>query len=96
MGCPALPFIDQGGAGITDGRKRKIQRQRRSVEGAGSFFSFEPTLLTWQMVLGIARSVILIGPCSGFVQQVVTSHPTLVGGAARQGAELRPYREQMA
>ena len=23
VGCPALPFIDQGGAGVTDGRKRK-------------------------------------------------------------------------
>ena len=23
VGCPALPFIDQGGAGITDGRKKK-------------------------------------------------------------------------
>ena len=23
VGCPALPFIDQGGAGIIDGRKRK-------------------------------------------------------------------------
>ena len=26
VGCPALPLIDQGGAGITDGRKRKKQR----------------------------------------------------------------------
>jgi len=23
VGHPALPFIDQGGAGVTDGRKRK-------------------------------------------------------------------------
>ena len=23
VGCPALPFIDQGGAGVTDGRQRK-------------------------------------------------------------------------
>ena len=23
VGCPALPFIDQGGVGVTDGRKRK-------------------------------------------------------------------------
>ena len=34
VGCPALPFIDQGGAGIIDGRKKKNQRQRRSFEGA--------------------------------------------------------------
>ena len=26
VGCPALPFIDQGGAGIIDGRKRKNRR----------------------------------------------------------------------
>ena len=26
VGCPALPFIDQGGAGIADGRKSKNQR----------------------------------------------------------------------
>ena len=96
VGCPALPFIDQGGAGITDGRKKKNQRQRRSFEGARSSFSFEPTLLTWQTVLGIARSVILIGPCSGFVQQVVTSHPAPVGGATHQGAESRPYGEHTA
>jgi len=23
VGCPALPFIDEGGAGLTEGRKRK-------------------------------------------------------------------------
>ena len=85
--CPALPFIDQGGVGITDGRKRKNQRWRRSFEGAGSSFSFEPALLTRQTVLGIARSVILIGPFFGFVQQVVTSHPTLMGGAMHQDAD---------
>ena len=26
MGGPTLPFIDQGGAGVTDGRKRKIPK----------------------------------------------------------------------
>ena len=26
VGSPALPFIDQGGAGVTDERKRKIPR----------------------------------------------------------------------
>ena len=46
VGCPALPFIDQGGAGITDGRKRKNQRQRRSFKGAVSSFFFEPVPLT--------------------------------------------------
>ena len=35
-GCHALPFIDQGGAGVTDGRKRKkpkveTVRRRRGV-----------------------------------------------------------------
>ena len=50
-------------------------------------FSLEPTLLTWQTVLGIASSPILIGPCSGFVQQVVASHPTPADGAVCQGAK---------
>ena len=81
VGCLALPFIDQRGARITDRRKKKNQRQRRSFEGAECSFSFEPALLTRQTVPGIARSVILIGPCSGFVQQVVTSHPAPAGGA---------------
>ena len=96
MGCPALPFIDQGGAEITDGRKKKNQRQRRSFEGVGSSFSFELALLARQTVSGIAHSVILIGPCSGFVKQVVTSHPAPAGGATHQGAESRPYGEQTA
>ena len=91
MGCPAFPFIDQGGAEVTDGRKKKNQRPRRYFEGAGSSFSSEPAPLIWQTVPGVARSLILIGPCSGFVQQVVTSHPASAGGAAHHGAELRPY-----
>ena len=58
-----------------------------SFEGAGSSISLEPALLTWQMVPGIACSSIVIGPCSRFVEQVITSHPTPVDGAACQGAE---------
>ena len=73
VGCHALPFIDQGGAGITNKRKRKKQRQSRSFEGVRSSFSFEPVPLTRQTVSGIARLLILIGLYSGFVQQVVTS-----------------------
>ena len=69
------------------GERGKNQRLRRSFEGAGSSFSLEPALLTWQTMPGIARSLILTGPCSGFVQQVVTSHLTLADGAACQGAE---------
>ena len=41
VGCPAFPFIDQGEAGIIDGRKMKNQRQRRSFKDAGSSFSSE-------------------------------------------------------
>ena len=37
VGCPAFPFIDQRGAGVTDGRKKKNQRPRRSFEGARVF-----------------------------------------------------------
>ena len=92
MGFPALPFIDQGGAGIIDGRKKKNQSQRKSFEGVGSSFSFEPALLTWQTVLGIARSMILIGPRSGFVRQVVTSHPAPAKGATDQGVDSQPHR----
>jgi len=69
------------------GERGKNQRLRRSFEGAGSSFSLKSALLTGQTVPGIARSLILIGPCSGFVQQVVTSHPTPTNGAACQGAE---------
>ena len=88
MGCLAFPFIDQGGAGAIDGRKKKNQRPRRSFEGVGSSFSSEPASLTWQTVLGIAHSLILIGSCSGFVQQVVMSHLALADGVMHQGAEL--------
>ena len=49
------------------GERGKNQWQRRSFEGAGSSFSLEPALLTWQTMPGIAHSLILIGPCSGFV-----------------------------
>ena len=87
VGCPAFPFIDQGGAGVTDGRKKKNQRPRRSFEGVGSSFSSELAPLTWQMVPGIAHSLILIGSCFGFVQQVVTSHPVPACGVAHQDAE---------
>ena len=87
VGCPTFPFIDQGGAGVIDGRKKKNQRPRRSFEGVGSSFSFEPALLTRQMVPGIARLVILIGPCSSFVQQVVMSHPAPAGDTMHQGVE---------
>ena len=87
MGCPALPFIDPGGAEVTDGRKKKNQRPRRSFEGVGSSFFSEPALLTWQTVLGIAHSLILIGTYSVFVQELVTSHPTSADGVVCQGAE---------
>ena len=93
-GVPCLPFYRPWGVGITDGRKKKNQRPRRSFEGAKSSFSFEPALLTQQTVPGIAHSVILIGLCSSFIQQVVTSHPTLAGGATHQGVESRPYGKQ--
>ena len=69
------------------GERGKNQRQRRSFKDAGSSFSIEPALLKWQTVPGIARSLILIGPCSGFVHQVVTSHPTPADDVARQGTE---------
>ena len=74
----------------------KNQRQRRSFEGVRSSFFFEPVPLTRHTVPGIARSLILIGPYSGFVQQVVMSRPTPAGGATHQGAEPRPYGEQTA
>ena len=67
VGCPAFLFIDQRRAGVIDGKKKKNQRPRRSFEGVGSSFSSEPAPLTWQTVPRIARSLILIGPCSGFV-----------------------------
>ena len=70
-------------AGITPGCYK-----RRSFEGARSFFSPVPTLLTWQIVSGMACSLIRIGSCLGHFQQVGTSHPTPVDGAACQRAKL--------
>ena len=46
VGCVAFLFIDQGEAGIIDGRKKKNQRPR-SFESAGSSISLERALLTW-------------------------------------------------
>ena len=83
VGCPAFPFIDQGKAGFTDGRKKRNQRQRRSFKDVGSSFSSERTPLTRQTVPGIAPSwcvsadpdraalgvCLLMMPCSGFVSK---------------------------
>ena len=37
VGCPALPFIDQGGAGVTDGRKRKKPKVEKVLRGSRVF-----------------------------------------------------------
>ena len=37
VGSPALPFIDQGGAGVTDGRKRKIPKESKVLRGSRVF-----------------------------------------------------------
>ena len=76
--------------------EKKNQREMRSFKDAGSSFSSERVPLTQQIVPGIACPLILIGPCSGFVQQVVTSHPAPTDGAMDQGVDLRPYGEQTA
>ena len=34
VGCPALPFIDQGGAGVIDGRKRKKPKVEKVLRGS--------------------------------------------------------------
>ena len=57
VGCPALPFIDQGGSrGYRWEKEEKNQRQRKSFEGAGSSFSLDPALLIRQIMPGIACS----------------------------------------
>ena len=33
VGCPSLPFIDQGGVGVTDGRKRKKPKVEKVLRG---------------------------------------------------------------
>ena len=37
VGCPALPFIGQGGAGVTDGRKRKKLKVEKVLRGSRVF-----------------------------------------------------------
>ena len=91
VGCPAFPFIDQGGAGVTDGRKKKKQRPRRSFEGAGSSFSSESAPLTWQTVSGIgtfARHLCADDTKPLPDQQVVTSSLAPPGGVLDKGVDL--------
>ena len=45
-GVSCLPFYRSRGAGVTDGRKKKNQRPRRSFEGARSSFSSKLAPLT--------------------------------------------------
>ena len=54
VGCPALPFIDQGGVGVTDGRKRKKPNVEKVLRGCRVFLPPKPALLTWQTTPGIA------------------------------------------
>ena len=54
-GVPYPPFYRSRGSKDYRWEKEENQRQRRSFEGAGSSFSFEPALLTWQAVTGIAQ-----------------------------------------
>ena len=64
VGGLALPFIDQGGAWVTDGRKKKNQRPRSPFEGVGLSFNAEPALLT--RCQGLARlpgARVLATPC---------------------------------
>ena len=93
-GVPCLPFYRSRRSRGYRREKKENQRPRMSFEGARSSFSSKPALLTWQTEPGIAHSLILIGPRSVFVQQVVTSHPAPAGGAVQQGAKPRPYGEQ--
>ena len=99
MGCLAFPFIDQGGAGITDGRKKKNQRPRRSFEGAGSSFSSEPASLTWPDGVrdGTFAGRLCVDDASPLLdQQVVTSHPAPAGGVSDRGVDLQPFEERTA
>ena len=87
-GVPCPPFYrPRGEQGLQMGERGKTRGREGPSKVPGLPFSLEPTLLTWQMVLGIARSSILIGPCSGFGQLVVASHPTSTDEVARQGIE---------
>ena len=62
-GYPALPFIDQGRAGVTDGRKRKKTKGRDGPSKVPSLlFPLSLLLLTWQTMLGIAHSLIMTWP----------------------------------
>ena len=53
-GVPCLPFYRPRGSRDYRWEKEENQRQRRSFEGAGSSFSSEPAMLTWQTMPGIA------------------------------------------
>ena len=73
------------------GERRKTRGKRWSFKDVGSSFS---SVQAADMAGGARDSsmlgacpLILIGPCSGFVKQVVTSHPAPVDGVKHQGAE---------
>ena len=76
MGCPTLPFIDQGGAGgLQMGERGKNLRWRSPFEDAELSFSLEPVPLSWQTVPEMARPLTLTVPRPGPVSPSVTSHP---------------------
>ena len=54
--CPPF-YRPRGEQELHMGERGKNQRQRRSFEGAGSSFSLEPALLSWQTMPGIACHV---------------------------------------
>ena len=55
MGCPALPFIDQGGSrGYKQEKEEKTKGREGPLKVSGLSFPLEPTLLSWQTMPEIA------------------------------------------
>ena len=52
VSCPPF-YRPRGEQGLQMGERGKNQRPRESFEGAGSSFSLDPALLTWQTMPGI-------------------------------------------
>ena len=88
VGCPTLLFIDQGGAGVTDGRKRKKTKVEKVLQ-VSRVFLFPcacPTNMADQFRDGMFADPYRAVP--GFYQQVGVSHPMSADGAVHQRAKL--------
>ena len=69
------------------GERGKNLRWRSPFEGVELSFSLEPIPLSWQTMLGMARSLTLIGPCPGLASASGYVPFPPADGAGCQGVE---------